>query len=167
MPEFKFANIDIEKAATDFNNAVKEAAYVAVGLGVLGFQRAQVQRVELMKQLESQLSGLSGLSGNLNTQAEAYVKAAKEQVAELRTQLNKISSEIIPSEVPDAAAVRTQLAGLAKQVDEAVAPVRQQFEEQLDRLEEVLPQTAREFVQTVRGAAASQEQTIRTAVGLS
>lgn len=166
MPEFKFANIDIEKAATEFNNAVKEAAYVAVGLGVLGFQRAQVQRVELMKQLESQLSGLSGLSGNLNTQAEAYVKAAKEQVAELRAQLNKLSSEIIPSEVPDAAAVRTQLTGLAKQVDEAVAPVRQQFEEQLDRLEEVLPQTAREFVQSVRGAAASQEQTIRTAVGL-
>src|SRR5438445_84837 len=61
---------------------------------------------------------------------------------------------------------RTQLTDLAKSVDEAVAPVRQQFEDQLDRLEEVLPQTARDLIQSVRGAAATQEQALRSAVGL-
>jgi len=87
-------------------------------------------------------------------------------VAELRAQLVKLSSEALPSELPDAAAVRTQLTDLAKSVDEAVAPVRQQFEDQLDRLEEVLPQTARDLIQSVRGAAATQEQALRSAVGL-
>ena len=167
MPEINIPTIDLEQAAADFNNALKEAAYVAVGLGVLGFQRAQVQRVELMKQLEAQLSSLSTFSSTLNTQLETYIATARQQLAEARTQLNKLSTDALPTELPDVAAVRTQLTELAKSVDEAVAPVRQQFEEQLDRLEEVLPQTARDFVQSVRGAAASQEQAIRTAVGLA
>ena len=167
MPQNKIPNIDVEKAAQDFNDALKEAAYVAVGLGVLGFQRAQVQRVELMKQLEAQLNGVSAFTEAVNTQAESYLHAAREQLAEARTQLGRLSSEILPSDRPDATAVRSQLTELAKSVDEAVAPVRQQFEEQLDRLEEVLPQTARDLVQSLRAAAASQEQSLRSAVGLS
>ena len=146
MPEFNLPNVDIEKAVADFNNAVKEAAYVAVGLGVLGFQRAQVQRVELTKQLEEQFRNLpAAVKGPI----EGYTQFAKEQAATARTTVNE------------------QLTELAKSVDEAVAPVRQQFEEQLDRLEEVLPQTARDLVQSLRGAASSQEQAIRSAVGLS
>jgi ElaB/YqjD/DUF883 family membrane-anchored ribosome-binding protein len=38
--------------------AMKEAAYVTVGFGVLGFQRAQVRRHELTKQLKPQLGEL-------------------------------------------------------------------------------------------------------------
>ena len=167
MPDIKIPNIDVEKAAAEFNNAVKEAAYVAVGLGVLGFQRAQVQRVELMKQLEAQLSSLSGLSGNLSEQAEAYITSAREQLTELRAQLARISTDLIPSERPDPAVVRTQITDLAKSVDEAVAPLRQQFDEQLNRLEEALPEAARNLVQSVRSAAGSQEQALRSAVGLA
>lgn len=170
MPEFKLPDVDIEKAAAELNNAVKEAAYVVVGLGVLGFQRAQVRRVELTKLLESQLAGLADASAQLGTQAESYFEAARAQLTEAQARLAKLSESVIPSlpsEVTDSAAVREQLAALAKSVDEAVAPVRQQFEEQLDRVEEVLPQTARDLVQTVRAAAAAQEQTIRSVVGLS
>jgi hypothetical protein len=167
MPDIPFPNIDVEKAANDFNNALKEAAYVAVGLGVLGFQRAQVQRVELIKQLESQLAGLSGFSSTFGEQAETYLAAARKQLDELRAQLAKLSADVLPSDALDTAAVRSQLTELAKSVDDALAPVRQQFEEQLDRLEEVLPQTARDLVQTVRGAAAAQEHAVRSAVGLS
>jgi hypothetical protein len=137
-----FSNIDVEKAAADVSNTLKEAAYVAVGLGVLGFQRAQVQRVELMKQIEAQLT-------------------------EWRSQLSRLSADSLTSELPDGAAVRGQLTDLARSVDEALAPFRQQFEDQLDRLEEVLPPNARDLVQTVRGAAATQEHAIRSAVGLS
>lgn len=161
MPDIKFPNVDFEKAATDFNETVREAAYVAVGLGVLGFQRAQVQRVELMKQLEAQLSNLSELTNTLNSQAETYLNTAREQIAEAREQFNRISTEL-----PDAGAVRDQLADLAKAVDDAIAPARQQFEEQLDRLEELLPEAARNVVQAARAAAGTQARTIRTAVGL-
>ncbi len=38
----------------DLPKTVKDATYVAVGFGVLGFQRAQVRRQELRRQLESQ-----------------------------------------------------------------------------------------------------------------
>jgi hypothetical protein len=138
MPDIPFPNIDVEQAANDFANALKETAYVAVGLGVLGFQRAQVQRVELAKQLD-----------------------------DLRAQLAKLSVDVLPGEPFDPAVLRGQLTELAKSVDDALAPVRRQFEAQLDRLEEVLPQTAREVVQTVRGAAAAQEHAVRSAVGLS
>lgn len=161
MPDIKFPNVDFEKAATDFNETVREAAYVAVGLGVLGFQRAQVQRVELMKQLEAQLSNLSELTNTLNSQAGTYLNTAREQIAEAREQFNRISTEL-----PDAGAVRDQLADLAKAVDDAIAPARQQFEEQLDRLEELLPEAARNVVQAARAAAGTQARTIRTAVGL-
>ncbi len=167
MPDIRIPNVDVEKAAADFNEALKDAAYVAVGLGVLGFQRAQVQRVELMKQLESQVDGLSELSRTVNAQAERYLATAREQLAEARAQLAKLSSDALPADRPDAAAIRSQLTELAKSVDEAVAPVRQQFEEQLDRLEEVLPRTARDLVQSLRGAAATQEHALRSAVGLS
>lgn len=172
MPEFKIPNIDIpninvEKAAADFNDALKEAAYVAVGLGVLGFQRAQVQRVELMQQIETQLTTLAALSQTLGQQAGTYISAARAQLVEARTQLTKLSEEVLPTERVDAEVLRSQLTELAKAVDEAVAPVRQQFEEQIDRLEEVLPRTARDLVQSIRSAAASQEQAIRSAVGLS
>lgn len=167
MPDIKVPNVDVEQAVTDVNDALKEAAYVAVGLGVLGFQRAQVQRVELMKQFESQIATLASLSQSLNVQAESYMRGAREQLADARSQLVKLTSDVKPSDLPDSAAVRSQLTELAKAVDDAVAPVRQQFEEQLDRLEEVLPQTARDLVQSLRSAAASQEHTLRSAVGLS
>lgn len=167
IPNFELPTIDVEQAAADLNDAVKEAAYVAVGLGVLGFQKAQVQRVELMKQLESQLAGLGALTHAFNQQAESYVAAARDQLADARAQVARLQADVLPADLPDAAAVRSQLTELAKSVDEAVAPVRQQFEEQLDRLEEVLPRTARDLVQSLRSAAASQEQSIRTAVGLS
>jgi hypothetical protein len=156
MPEFDLSNFDAEKAAAEFGRAVKDAAYVAVGLGIMGFQRAQVQRVELTKQLESQLGGVSGLTSVLNG------------LADLREQLVKLSADVLPSDSRlDGTAVRTQLTELAKAVDEAVAPVRQQFEEQWERFEELLPESARELVHAVREAAAAQEQAVRSAVGLS
>lgn len=136
MPDRKFTDFDLEKAAADVNRALREAAYVAVGLGVLGFQRAQVQRVELMKQLESQLT-------------------------EARAQLNRISADL-----PAPEEVRGQLTELAKSVDEALAPVRHQLEEQFDRLEEGLPEAARNLVHSVRSAASSQGHAFRNALGL-
>ena len=43
----------VAKGVTDL---ARDAAYVAVGLGVLGYQRAQVQRVELQNRLSKDLS---------------------------------------------------------------------------------------------------------------
>jgi hypothetical protein len=53
MPEVPIQISAISKGVTDL---ARDAAYVAVGLGVLGYQRAQVQRVELQNRLSKDLS---------------------------------------------------------------------------------------------------------------
>jgi ElaB/YqjD/DUF883 family membrane-anchored ribosome-binding protein len=205
MPDIKIPSVDINKAAADLNNAVKDGAYVAVGLGVLGFQRAQVQRVELTKALEAQLSQLSTLPNSFNSQFETYVATAREQAETARTQvaaqLTELSKALeeafapvrtqiakaLPVDLPDLPklpdlgeqltaagerfetqleSIRTQLTELAKAIDERVSPARAQFDGQLDRIEERLPAAARNVVQSVRAAASTQEQVVRSAVGL-
>jgi uncharacterized protein HemX len=144
FPGIDFSKIDLSKAVTELNDALKEGAYVAVGLGVLGFQRAQVQRVELTKQLEAQWEQLGDLPTTAVTQFEGLTQAARTQ----------------------AETVRSQLAEFAKTFDERVQPVRKQLDEQIERLEQYLPAGTRNVVQSVRAAAASPEQLLRTAVGL-
>jgi hypothetical protein len=48
MPDVKSNISTLSKGVTDL---ARDAAYVAVGLGVLGYQRVQVQRVELKNKL--------------------------------------------------------------------------------------------------------------------
>jgi hypothetical protein len=52
MPELT----NINGLSKGVGNLARDAAYVAVGLGVLGFQRAQVQRVELKNKLAKDFS---------------------------------------------------------------------------------------------------------------
>jgi len=54
MPELLDLS-DLGRLTEDLTTFARDAAYVAVGLGVLGFQRAQVQRVELGKRLNKDL----------------------------------------------------------------------------------------------------------------
>jgi hypothetical protein len=56
MPEVPTNIATISKGVTDL---ARDAAYVAVGLGVLGYQRAQVHRVELQNRLSKDLKDLS------------------------------------------------------------------------------------------------------------
>ena len=164
----KVPNVDLSKAAAELNHAVKEGAYVAVGLGVLGFQRAQVQRVELTKQLEAQLAALnSQLEGYLGT-ARDQAEATRGQFAEQLSDIGKAVEEILaPALSQLSKTVQTELPELAKAVDELVAPARQQLDAQLNRFEERLPAGARGVVRSVRTAASTQEQALRAAVGLS
>jgi len=46
---------------TDVTQSFKDAAYVAVGFGVIGFQKAQVRRQELNRQLRQQRQQLGEL----------------------------------------------------------------------------------------------------------
>ncbi len=131
MPTFNVPNLEWEKAAADLGDALKEAAYVAVGLGVLTFQRAQVRRVEMAKQFA------------------------------------KLSGETVTPGIADLESFMAQIGGVAKLVDAAVTPARKQVDEQLDRIEEILPEAARRTVKSVRANALNQEQAIRSAFGLS
>lgn len=66
---------------------LQDAAYVAVGLGVIGFQKAQVRRQELTKQLDetrkeltTQVDAYRGKLGELADRLEPLVKDAVRQV---------------------------------------------------------------------------------------
>ena len=49
LPKFVAPRIDADKVRT----TAKEVAYTAIGLGVLGFQKAQVRRREVTEQLST------------------------------------------------------------------------------------------------------------------
>jgi chaperonin cofactor prefoldin len=105
-------------------NGIKDAFYVAVGFGVIGFQKAQVRRVELERQLKDQARGFE-------TQTETLRKQVEEQVDGLRT----------------------QFAAIAKLVDARVEPVLDQVEERVEELEARLPEQVQELVKRSRTAA--------------
>ena len=71
----------------DVTNAVKDAAYVSVGLSVIAFQRLQVRRNELEKALSGQaeakgaLGVVGALVGERLKAVEERIDAAREQLA--------------------------------------------------------------------------------------
>jgi F0F1-type ATP synthase membrane subunit b/b' len=91
----------------DITKTLKDSAYVAVGLGVIAFQKAQVRRVELQKQVTSQINDtreqinklvdevekrvepvLDQIEGRLPSQAQSIVKQARSTAKDARGQVN-------------------------------------------------------------------------------
>jgi hypothetical protein len=159
VPDIQFPNLDFDKAASDINNALKEAAYIAVGLGVLAFQKAQVRRVELAKQLE-------GLPESLSSQMDGYLAPAREKARTAGSQFTDDLSDFSRSMEEALDPLRAQLLELARFIDELMGPARQQLDERFDRLEQSLPESARGVVKSVRSTASTQEQAWRRSVGL-
>ena len=101
----------------DISKTLKDTAYVAVGLGVIAFQKAQVRRVELQKQVRAQLhdtrdaghqAGRRGhrsasspcstsVEERLPAQAKTIVKQARETAKDARGQVREIVGKVIPA----------------------------------------------------------------------
>src|SRR5207302_5025497 len=64
----------------DVTKTVKDAAYVTVGIGVLAFQKAQVGRRELTKQVETQLT-------ETGEQVQRFAKLVEERIQRVLDQL--------------------------------------------------------------------------------
>ena len=64
----------------DVTAAVKDAALVTVGLGVIAFQRAQVRRNELEKAITAQAEEARGALGIVSTLVSERLKAVEERV---------------------------------------------------------------------------------------
>jgi hypothetical protein len=191
MPDMTTPTIDLNKLAEDLGDALKEGAYIVVGLGVLGFQRAQVRRVELTKQFEAQAEQMKTFAGSFGSVVESLMESAREQGEAARGQMpdqltdlarswertvapiRERLSESLGTEIPGHAltgtfeSTRAQLVEIAKVVDERVAPVRQELDKQVVRLQQRLPAGAREMVELFRAGAAAQEQAFRNVVGLN
>jgi hypothetical protein len=90
MPEVTNVSA-ISKGVTDL---ARDAAYVAVGIGVLGFQRAQVQRLELQERLSKDTS----LDERLSIVRTELTKGIKQLDELLESAMQFIESSIQPLE---------------------------------------------------------------------
>lgn len=93
--------------ATDVRKLLQDAAYVTVGVGVLGFQRAQVARREARTKLEGQVKDAQT---RLTTGLEGARSTARETRSKVETQLRDARSRVEPlaeqvqTRVPEAVA---------------------------------------------------------------
>jgi hypothetical protein len=156
VPELPFPNPDINRAASDINHALRDAAYVAVGLGVLGFQRAQVHRVELAKQLE-------GLPDAVSPQLEGYLGEARQRACTATTRVADDLSALSRSIEDTLDPLRAYLLELARAIEGLTTPARQQIDERIDRFEQSLPESARGVIKSFRASAAAGDQAWRKA----
>ncbi len=79
-----------EKTAPNLVDVARDAAYVAIGLGVIGFQKAQVRRNELQKQLSEQLTEARQSAQKLGATVEDRVKLVEERLAGLEDQVEQL-----------------------------------------------------------------------------
>jgi len=129
-------------------DTLKNATYVTIGFGVLGFQKLQVRRQELTKQVAEQRRQLAT---QLSEQRHGLAKQLSEQWPQVEAQL---------------AEGRRTVSSLAAQLDGYVVPVRAQVETGLDNFEAVLPPPVQEFVGQARSVLSEQEQALRSRLGL-
>jgi DNA anti-recombination protein RmuC len=83
---------------TDPRTILKDAGYVAVGLGVIAFQRTQVRRRELEQQLGDagqQIDRLSGLLEERRKLVEERVEALGEQLDRTVTDLEARIAQVL------------------------------------------------------------------------
>jgi hypothetical protein len=96
MPDMKDIN-DLRDLTQECANLARDAAYVVVGLGVLGVQKMQVGKVELQKRLNSDVkvdqafegvvNGLTRQVHHLDDIVERAVRVVETSLAPLEDQL--------------------------------------------------------------------------------
>jgi ribosome recycling factor len=113
MPEIKDITTGITKTARD-------AAYVAVGLGVMGFQRAQVRRQELVKRFAQPRTLIESRLGDVRGEFTKSVKSVDEAVENV---IGRVESTFEPLEER----LPTQARDLVKQAQAQAREARQQL----------------------------------------
>ena len=148
---------------TDINKLVKDSAYAAVGFGVLGLQKAQSRRHELIEQLSAQGGQVAQIGQRLEDLGDQVGSQLSHLGDQLSTQVGQLRAA---SAGAPGGAVRAQLTEVAKVVDRQVQPVRRQLDERLTEVEELLPAPTRNALKSLRSAAEAQEHALRSAIGL-
>lgn len=77
------------------NRVAKDAFYVGVGLGVIAFQKAQVQRVELTRTLKGQVGEAKGQIDRIGANADAVEDHFEALLDEIEAKLPEQAREIV------------------------------------------------------------------------
>jgi DNA repair ATPase RecN len=146
---------ELQEITDEVATWARDVAYVAVGLGVLGFQRAQVERRQLQQRLGTDLPHVEGRLADVRSALPdlADVRSALPDLADVRSALPDLAA--VRSALPDLADVRSAVADLAdlrsavatslQRLDEVVEEATQLIESTLEPLEHQMPAAAREL----------------------
>lgn len=121
MPE-RYTNIN--KAAQDLANVARDATYVVIGAGVLGFQKAQVQRQDLMKRIGDPKTGIENRIQSARSDLTGAVHTVDAQFEDL---FGKVEAAFAPFEER----LPAQARDLAKQVHIQARETRTQIRDRI------------------------------------
>lgn len=174
----------------DLEAFAKDALYAAVGLGVLGFQKAQVRRREIAEALAERgvdvggqvraagqtlrpsLENLRPSLENLRPPLEnlrPQIDAVRPNLDALRPPVEAIGTELRAAAIalrPQVESLGAGIADLLKTLDEHAAPVRREVDARVSDIEEHLPPGARAGFAQLRARAAGPEETVRWLIGV-
>jgi len=124
MPDI---NSDISKAAKDIANVAKDATYVVIGAGVLGFQQAQVQRRELMARLQEPSSGMADRVSTVRGDLTEAVRTVDTRVDALMDRVEEIIERVEAVFAPFEDRLPAQARDIAKQAHVQAKDARTQL----------------------------------------
>ncbi len=121
MPDLTSNINTLSKGVTDL---ARDAAYVAVGLGVLGYQRAQVERVDLQNRLSQDLALDQRIDGVRHGVAKGIAQIddlAESAVHFVETTLQPIEEKLPPTVTQLTAKAREQAREVRTQIRQRVS----------------------------------------------
>lgn len=105
----------------DIQKTLKDSLYVTIGLGVIAFQKAQVQRQELRKQVEENLGGARGVVGEqvkvLQTRLETVENRIESVLDDVEQQLPEQARTVMQQARDVAKDTRSQIHGLIERAN--------------------------------------------------
>ena len=96
-----------EISIDDIGKTLKDSLYVTIGLGVIAFQKAQVQRQEFQKQVETNLSGTRDLVGD-------RIKTVQERLEAVEGRIDTVLDDVEQQLPEQARSVMQQAREVAK-----------------------------------------------------
>jgi hypothetical protein len=129
MPDIKIPDIntDVTKAAKDIAAVAKDATYVVIGAGVLGFQQAQVQRQELLKRLAEPRADMEDRFAAVRTDLSGALQVLDTTVDGLATRLEEIIERMEAAVAPLEGRLPAQARDMAKQAHVQAKEARTQI----------------------------------------
>lgn len=126
----------------DLTKALRDVLYVGVGLGVIAFQRMQVQRNDFTKQVKAHLA-------DARQQIEQMNSANPDLAGDARRSFDKLTEGFEER---------------VKVVEERLVALEDQFDGIFDQIEEKLPEPARDLVKQARDTAKEARTQVRSLV---
>jgi methyl-accepting chemotaxis protein len=166
MPDFP---TNLTNTANDITTVAKDAGYVAVGLGVIGFQKAQVQRQELLKRLGDPRSDIEARLNEVRSDVTKAVHDVTKAVSDATKAMPDVTKAIhdVTKAMPDVTKAMPDITKAVHDVDARVEDVIERIEAAIVPFEQRLPIPARDLANQIHVQAREARSQIRSLIKTS